>query len=369
MNHELFSYRGAIELAIQEVFSERNSPFDDIDLWSTDVRDRLLEYALRGKLLRGALVPYTFELYSPSAAIAEDASVTTEDAFAKKGSAAAKRAGAAMELLQSFLLVHDDIMDQDEIRRGRPAMHAQYAEIAPSRVDRSIDPGQYGVSMGICVGDVAAFHAMHILSSLEIDDDVRNAIIARTTREIMLVGLAQMQDVHHGYVAATTTDLVKTVYTYKTGRYTFSLPMTIGAMIAGVESTEIDQIIILGESLGRIFQIRDDRLGVMENEGTTGKPAGSDIREDKKTVYRELLFEAVPNDDPVRNLFGKRDLSAADVETVRRVLREKGILDAVENMVSYEANTARSIVDSLTLGPDARASLHGLIDFNMKRSV
>ena len=283
--------------------------------------------------------------------------------------AAAHRAGAAMELLQSFLLVHDDIMDQDDIRRGRPAMHAQYAGIAPSREDRAVDKKQYGVSMGICVGDVAAFYAMHVLCSLEIDKDVRTAIIERTTREIVLVGLAQMQDVHHGYAVATTVDLVKTVYTYKTGRYTFSLPMTIGAMIAGVPESDIAKIISLGERLGRIFQIRDDRLGVMEDEKATGKPAGSDIRADKKTVYRELLFETVASDDPIRNLFGKRDLSSAEVETIRQVLRERGVLDAVEVMVSDEAGAARAVVEELSLGPERRASLHRLIDFNMERLV
>lgn len=367
MNHQLFSYRSVIEASIRDVFSATDSPFRDIDLWSKDVAERLLEYALRGKLLRGALVPYTYGLYTEN----DDPPVERWDRIDDSDAlvAAANRAGAAMELLQSFLLVHDDIMDQDDVRRGRPALHSQYAGIAPGREGADSDAEQYGVSMGICVGDVAAFFAMHVLSSLPIGESVRRTIMERTTREIMLVGLAQMQDVHHGYVDTTTTELVKTVYTFKTGRYTFSLPMTIGALIAGADDAEMAQIVLLGESLGRIFQIRDDRLGLMEDEERTGKPTGSDIREDKKTVYRELLFEALPSGDPIRTLFGKRELKIDEVSTVRRVLQEEGILDAVERLVDEEATTARAIVESLSLGPKGQESLYKLIEFNTNRSV
>jgi geranylgeranyl diphosphate synthase type I len=86
-----------------------------------------------------------------------------------------------MELLQSFLLIHDDIMDQDTVRRGKPSIHSQFAGSAPAE-GPVVD--QYGLSMGICVGDIAAFLALDRLSSLAVDEVLRNRIVALVSREI-----------------------------------------------------------------------------------------------------------------------------------------------------------------------------------------
>ncbi|MDA3947742.1 MAG: polyprenyl synthetase family protein [Spirochaeta sp.] len=353
MHQRLITARTQIETALTTIFDRRDSPFRDIDLWSNDVVRRLRKYALNGKLLRGALVPFSYWLFRQN----------------EEESPAAIDAGVAMELIQSFLLIHDDIMDQDDMRRGQPAIHAQYRDSTPGTNPCDADRAQYGISLGTCVGDISAFFAVNVLSSIAVEPELKNRIIEQTSREIMLVGLAQMQDVHHGYVDHAPEDDVLNVYTYKTGRYTFSLPMRIGALLAGAGPEQQSALTTLGEQLGRIFQIRDDRLGILEDAEVTGKPTGSDIRENKKTLYRALLFDRTDSDDPVRSLFGKDELSPRELEAVRSALASHGVLADVDARVNREAQAAKTLIENLNLTANGRDALLSLLQFNVDRTV
>lgn len=353
MHHRLTTARAQIKAALTDVFERDDSPFRDIEMWSDDVVRRLRQYALNGKLLRGALVPFTYWLFQQD-----------DDELP-----AAADAGVAMELLQSFLLIHDDIMDQDDMRRGQPAIHRQYRDRTPGTDPGDAERSQYGISMGTCVGDISAFFAIYVLSAMAVEPDLKNRIIEQTSREIMLVGLAQMQDVHHGYADHATESDVLNVYTYKTGRYTFSLPMRIGALLAGAGPEQLSMLTTLGEQMGRIFQIRDDRLGILEDSAVTGKPTGSDIREDKKTLYRALLFDRTGPDDPVRSLFGTEALTPADVETVRAALESHRVLADVDERVNREAEAAKTLIERLGLTTPARDALVSLLQFNVDRTT
>jgi len=319
--------------------------------WGPDLATRLSDYSRRGKLLRGAMVSLGYALFADDPEVPQ---VCVD-------------AGVAMELLQSFLLIHDDIMDQDLVRRGGPSVHAQYIDASPVGDDRERSE-LYGISMGICAGDVSAFMAMDVLGSLELPADRRMPILAMVSREITAVGLAQMQDVHHGYVDDADETAILRVYTYKTGRYTFSLPLSIGAMIANAQTRRIETLGALGESLGRIFQIRDDQLGIFGDTETIGKPAGSDIREDKKTLFRYHVF-ANDRDGRYRRLFGSDSVGADELEDLRDYLRRQGIIDRVESLVESEAAQARRLIERLQIPADRRAGLEKLLEYNLTRSV
>jgi geranylgeranyl diphosphate synthase type I len=343
----LSTFQTAIRNALEKSFSLENSPFDDITFWSDDVKTRLKEYALQGKMLRGSLVPLSFSLFRPSVPVPQSC----------------LDAGVVMEILQSFLLVHDDIMDQDELRRGMPSIHYQYQEIAP---DRSASD-RYGQSMGICTGDVAAFFAVHLLSRLGVDAALKQRLIELVSREILIVGLAQMQDVHHGYLENADPASILEVYTYKTGRYTFSLPMQLGAMIAGAGEEEQKTLTRLGEHLGRIFQIRDDRLGILEDTADTGKSVGGDVTENKQTLYRALLFNRIPPDDPVRTIFGKTGVTGEDMAQIRTALEQHRVIADVDAVVQEEATLARQEIAALGLADPEKATLSDLLEYNLSR--
>ena len=232
--------------------------FSQVNGWAGDSCERLLAYVQRGKMLRGSLVVL----------FATRLGASREDAV---------RAGAAMELLQSGVLVHDDIMDGDLVRRGAASMHAQLEEVGGS---------SFGLGGGICVGDVSLFMAFDVLNSCS----QPQPLVSLFSREAISLGCGQMQDVWLGVADQEPgVEDILHVYKYKTGRYSFSLPLLLGACLAEREDL-YSSLEAFGMELGVSFQVRDDVLGLFGSEQETGKPVGADVREDKKTVVRfELL--------------------------------------------------------------------------------
>jgi geranylgeranyl diphosphate synthase type I len=317
-------------------------------------RQTLLEFCLRGKMLRGGLVRLGFNLFRTG----DDETVTA--------------CGAALELFQSALLIHDDIMDRDAVRRGRRTLHTLYRDTA--RAAGVQDPEHSGLSLGICVGDIGFFLGFHILSALPRSGAQLSEIVSLVAREMSLVGAAQMLD-----VSAETADPagapgdeeeILTLYRYKTGRYTFSLPLSLGALLAGRENEVRRALEAVGERLGIIFQIKDDELGLFADNRQTGKPAGSDIREGKRTIYFTRLAPTLtkPEAERFQALQGTADLTRSDIEFVRRLVTEHGIADHVNNTVDRLADDCRNMINTLRdrfrLQPEP---LTGLLEYSLTR--
>ncbi|MEX2443087.1 MAG: polyprenyl synthetase family protein [Alkalispirochaeta sp.] len=349
MNTYLTEARSLVSEHLTDYISRARRKTLTFGPWGDDVASRLQEYSLRGKMIRGALVGFAYRLFHTGG------SVPT----------ACVEAGVAMELLQSFLLIHDDIMDQDERRRGGPAIHSQYAAAAP----HGKTAAQYGLSMGVCTGDISAFLAMERLATMDADEATRNQIVALVAREISLVGLAQMQDVHHGYVSEAEDTEILNVYTYKTGRYTFSLPLMIGALLAGADESSVERLSRFGEQAGRIFQIRDDQLGLFGAGDDIGKPEGSDIREDKKTPFRNALMRQLPPDSPIRHAFGAESLTSVEIAAVREALEDYGIQAEVDMCIAEDERAARTEIAALALSVDGTRALEELLEYNLNRTV
>lgn len=359
MHHYLTESIAALRSQLEYYFENDGARRLALEPWGPDVHDRLQQYALRGKLIRGALVPFAFRVRHP-----EDTPP-----------AECLEAGVAMELLQAFLLIHDDIMDQDSLRRGESAMHTQYEQVAPATDgsreynSREYNSRQYGISMGICAGDVAAFLAMEKMAGLPIAAELRSELTAQVAREIVMVGLAQMQDVHHGYIAETDSASILEVYTHKTGRYTFSLPLSLGSRLAGCSAEQIGTVERIGEHAGRIFQIRDDQLGLFGSSEKIGKTAGSDIREDKKTIFRDYLLRRLEDESPVHGYFGSPAIGESEIEEVRRAVLDTGVLAEVDAMVNREYETAVDLIESLGLPEEGELAMRALLQYNNSRSV
>lgn len=351
IHRTLTQAQAAVRSALEGYFADAASAPLALEPWGPDVQRRLAEYALRGKLIRGAMVVLGWRLSQ------------TEDIPNEAIPAAVLDTAVAMELLQSFLLIHDDIMDQDELRRGGPSVHAQYTA--------TLNPGDphYGVSMGICAGDVSAFLALDLLARISADPATVAALMQLVSREIVIVGLAQMQDVHHGYVPQASRDAILQVYTYKTGRYTFSLPLMSGALLAGAPVETQKALSELGEALGRIFQIRDDQLGLFGDSSDTGKPTGSDIRENKKTIFQAELRDRAPDDDPVLASFGNESIGSREIEAVRARVEQLGVTAAIEEIVQRDATQCREIIDRMSLSGTGREALTALLAYNLARTV
>jgi geranylgeranyl diphosphate synthase type I len=316
--------------------------------WGPDAVHRLTAFAAGGKMVRGGLLLLAASMHG------------------RPRSRAALAAAAAMELLHSSLLVHDDIMDNDRLRRGSATVFAQYEKLA-----RGEQAEAFGRSMGICAGDVGFFAAWDILSRLDVEPGRLARVLGLVAREMCAVGAAQMQDVALGtFRRLPGPDEVLDLYLHKTARYTFSLPLACGAILAGAGEAAVNRLVRLGMYLGTVFQIRDDELGLFGSPARTGKPAGSDIREGKKTLLAlEMLRRARgPERARLASLFGKKDITTAELASVREAAVRLGARDRLQAIAADLAAEAERIIGSLDVARRHRDILLAVCAESLRRA-
>ena len=331
----------------------RRADFAGINPWGPDAAARLEGFASRGKMVRGGLLLLGYEMFAR-----------------RPAPTAVRRAAAAVEIIHSSLLIHDDIMDNDRLRRGGRTVFAQYERLGRER--HAADPARFGVSMGVCAGDVGYFIAWDILSRLSLDPALKSSVLALVSRELAYVGMAQMQDVAFGsFARIPTRKEVIALYLHKTARYTFSLPLAAGALLAGAGQSAARRLETLGERLGVIFQVRDDDLGIFGTEKQTGKPVGSDIREGKKTLLYLEVFRRARGAQKKRleMLFGKPDLRPAEAAQVRDAIEKLGARDTLTGMLEGLAREADRIIDSLPISDHHAAVLRDICRQSLKRAT
>lgn len=255
--HSILSHKKKIDEQLLSFLSAKKSALMKINHFGGDVIDRLMPFVTSGKTTRGSLMVYIFAL------------------FQKELSTDIYKAAAALELFHSGFLIHDDIMDRDDLRRGAPSIWEQYHK-------KSHDL-HTGISQAINAGDLCFFLAQELLADA--------AVHPMVAKELQQVVIAQMQDVESGGKHHLSKDEVLSLYRYKTGRYTFSLSMALGATLAHATADQISLFERLGESMGLLFQIRDDELSVEGDSAVTGKPVGSDEKNAKQTLGTLLNSE------------------------------------------------------------------------------
>ncbi|MBM3296482.1 MAG: polyprenyl synthetase family protein [Candidatus Aminicenantes bacterium] len=316
-----------------------------------DIRERLTDFALRGKMIRGGLVGLGHLIYGGDS------------------SEAVVQAGAAMELFQSGLLIHDDIMDQDPRRRGGDSVHFQYQKLAEKK--GAAQPRHVGESMGICAGDVAVFLGFRILSRMPAGDDKRGRILRLCADELTLVGIAQLIDVQFGSCGEDVGPReVTDLYRYKTGRYSLSLPLMCGALLADCPERQIPLLEEFGEILGVIFQIRDDDLGLFGDEDHIGKPVGSDLKQGKKTLGIVRLLESVPDRERarIRSILDKEKITARDIGRIRGLIRDYGIDAKINGVVDGLLVEINSLLEGISFSTErSRDILEAFIRYNCER--
>ena len=284
---------------------------------------------------------------------------------------AAIKAACSVELLHVCALVHDDIMDGSEVRRGRPAMHVSFAGLHRRRGWRG-DPAGFGEGAALLMGDLAFTWGDVALAEAGLTDD-RLAAALRVFNRLRseLMG-GQYLDLVEARRGAPDEDAVRRVLSYKSGRYTIERPLHLGhALAAGAPALAADYS-AYGLPLGEAFQLRDDILGVFGEPEVTGKPAGDDLREGKETYL--VLLARQRADRAGRQLLeaalGNAKLSEDEVAEVRRLLQACGALEATEARIGEVLAEAKAAL-AATRGIDerARATLAALADHVTDRSA
>ena len=351
---EYFATKKALIAAFLDEFeSENTDDFAKVNSLGADALGRLVGFSKKGKMLRGGLSSLAYELFHDEA---------DRDLIA---------CGASLELLQSGLLIHDDIMDSDPVRRGAPAVHAQYVDLA--REWKLHRPEHSGEALGICAGDIAFFVAFELIGTTSLPPETKVQLINLCARELSYVGIAQMIDVRWGGGSkAPAPDEVLHLYIYKTGRYTFSLPLLMGGTAAGQSPEILDGLDKIGTALGTVFQLKDDELGLFGDEAKLGKPVGSDVKEGKKTLFYLYLMES--EDAAARKkldaIFGNADASLSDVEFIRDRMEHFGVRKKVAEVAGSFTDTAWKHVKALNgCKRETKDILEGLIEYSTSRKM
>jgi len=352
--------------ALTRFLEEKGAELARVNPMGASAVGRLLEFSVRGKMIRGCLVHVGWALARRDAGSSHDD--PTE--LPPPEDSAVSWVGAAMELFQSGLLVHDDIMDRDPVRRGQPSIFRQYAEEA-AREGRS-DAAHVGEALGICAGDVAYFMAFELIAQALRSAPVLTEVLGLCARELSAVGIAQMQDVTWGASAGPVgSEQILGMYRYKTGRYSFSLPLLTGALLAGGTVKLRERLETCGETLGLLFQLRDDELGLFGDEEQTGKPLASDLREGKKTILVSLLMEeaAAAERRRLQGILGNPRCTQEDLDFVRGLADSAPVRTRMRSLVEGLTTRAQETILALpTRAETDRAALRSLLDFTTSRS-
>jgi geranylgeranyl diphosphate synthase, type I len=270
----------------------------------------------------------------------------------------------ALEMLHTCALMHDDVIDRAPTRRGRPTVHHAFAERHAAAGWRG-DPAGYGEAVAILLGDLAFVQADELFLSAEVPDRTLLDAFRRFTvlREEVMAG--QYLDLQASVADDGDRELALAIATLKSGRYSVTRPLEIGAALAGADAELIDGLRAVGDPLGQAFQVRDDLLGVFGTSARTGKSTDSDLAEGKRTL---LIAEALQRLDSAGRVeltagLGDPDLDGSTADRLRELLETSGARRAAERFVDDSIATARTAIDALAVPDGTRAVMRAVADY------
>lgn len=279
------------------------------------------------------------------------------------------RMAASLELFHLFALIHDDIMDSSQTRRGNPTAHRF---LAARHSDRD-DADTLGVNAAILLGDLALGWSYELLHTARLgasaEDLSRVWPLFNALRTETLVG-QYLDLVSAGPASAALPGTARRVIRYKTAKYTCERPLQLGAQLAGADTKLLAALSAYALPLGEAFQLRDDLLGVYGVPERTGKSVLDDFRDGKHTLLTATALQrATPAQARVlRAGLGNRALTAAEASRMRRILTDTGAQATVENLISECYEQALAALDHAPIQPTAATVLRTMADAAVTRT-
>ncbi|WP_067811413.1 polyprenyl synthetase family protein [Actinomadura kijaniata] len=271
------------------------------------------------------------------------------------------RAAASLEFLQASALIHDDVMDSSDTRRGQPAAHRRFETMA-ARMGWPGAAAPFGEGAAILLGDLCLAWSAEMFEASGLEEERRAA--GRRVYDLMRteVMCGQYLDLLEGVRAQGTVDRALKVVEYKSAKYTIERPLHLGAALAGADAATMGALTNYGLPLGIAFQLRDDVLGVFGDPDETGKPAGDDLREGKRTALVALTLERAGETAAaeLERRLGDPALDEAGVDALRTIITESGGLAACEEMIEKYAGQAHRALNIAPITAEARDALADL---------
>lgn len=338
----LAAYRKKADSFLEEFFTEKRKEAQDIDPLAVKVLNSLEDYIAGGKKVRGALTVLGYH------------------AAGGRKQKEIIPVSAAVEIIHSSLLIHDDFIDKDKLRRGKPTVHEAYSKG---------NSKHYGASIALIIGDIGIFLSHQLIANSKFDPSKKARAISELERLLTNTGYGEILDIAFDFKEKITWDEILKVRLYKTAHYTFVLPLTIGATLAEAKKSMLEAIEVYGENVGLAFQIRDDVLGVFGDPKVTGKSNESDIREGKITLlYKKSLKLANKKDRKfLKKWYGNKDLDAKKIQKIRKIIKDSGALEFSDSEARKLVEKGKSKVDKITDKKDYQEVLQTLADYVIDR--
>ncbi len=283
---------------------------------------------------------------------------------------AALRASASLEFLQACALIHDDVMDGSDTRRGLPAAHRRFAGVHREAGWLGSHEA-FGMGAAILLGDLCLSWSDEVLltSGFGPEPLTRAKTVYDEMRTELMAG--QYLDLLEQARGGGSVERALTVVRYKSAKYTIERPLHLGAALAGADAAVFEAYTGYGLPLGEAFQLRDDILGVFGDPEETGKPAGDDLREGKRTV---LIATAVEQSSPtqaevIRRYLGDPGLGSDGVSALREIIDSTGALRRTEALIDELLSRSLESLGSTALDPQAHEVLTGLAYAATRRTV
>ena len=267
-------------------------------------------------------------------------------------SSTAMISASAVEMVHNFTLVHDDIMDNDEMRHGVPTVHKKF-----------------GMPIAILAGDVLFSKAFQIISESKLSPNANTHLISRLAKACVDVCEGQLLDIKMADEKRIPTEKEYITMIGKKTAALFDVSCAMGAICATNKPKDISNLSTFGRNLGIAFQITDDLIGVMGDPKVTKKPVGNDLREGKKSLPILMAIKLAKGNDKkiILKAFGNSKISKKDLNSAVEVIRSLGIEEKVRNQaLKYAEKSEKSLTK---YKGTAKVELVALLDFVVKRSV
>ena len=270
--------------------------------------------------------------------------------------------GAAFELLHTALIVHDDVIDRDFVRRGAPNIAGSFRQRARAAGATEADAEHRGISAAVIAGDLALFNAYRLIDRSGVDDATRERLLEVMDDALFASAAGELIDVDFSWIPEVPrVDDILAMERLKTAVYSFECPLQAGAILAGADESTVTTLGEFGRDIGIAYQLVDDLLGVFGTEAETGKTTVGDLREGKRTVLIAYAT-AVAGWDRHAALFGDPELSDDDAASLRGHLVDCGAKGFAEGLARYYANRALARLLEPHIPLQLRAELHPVAD-------
>ena len=278
--------------------------------------------------------------------------------FAKKETSGLYTSALSLELLHDFMLVHDDIIDKSDTRRGKPSMHRMFN----SYLSRYKNLKFNGRDLAIVAGDVMYAIAIHAFLAIKENMARKERALKKFIRAAIYTGSGEFIELLCGTkdISRTSKEDIYNIYDFKTANYTFATPLASGAILAGASDSEVERLFQYGIYLGRAFQIKDDILGMFSEEQKIGKSNLTDLKEAKKTllIWRAYNRSDKKNKKIIEIILGKKNADRKDLLRMRKIVTATGSLDYCRKEIHRSMNQAQELIASSRIGLPYKSALH-----------